>query len=146
MNFRLIIFLLLTINFQFAAQNVDYKDSSNTATIKIDTNKSDIPYFKKNTFEPKIFYNSELKKWEIFIPGYRLNNKQIYSGTLSLNNLASGNIFTYSKDEMKTYHESLRLLLDIQYGERMKYDLGEIGKILGISKNIFAIILAILSL
>ena len=137
MNFRLIIFLLLTINFQFAAQNVDYKDSSNTATIKIDTNKSDIPYFKKNTFEPKIFYNSELKKWEIFIPGYRLNNKQIYSGTLLLNNLASGNIFTY---------ESLRLLLDIQYRERMKYDLREIGKILGISKNIFAIILAILSL
>jgi hypothetical protein len=41
---------------------------------------------------------------------------------------------------------SLKILREIEYRNRMRYDLGELGKYLGLSRNVTAIVLAILSL
>lgn len=49
-------------------------------------------------------------------------------------------------DEFLYFRDSFLKSLQAAYKDQMKYDLGEFGKYLGVSKKLFAIILAILSL
>ena len=52
----------------------------------------------------------------------------------------------YSEDELESYKKSLNILMALGYENYTKYDLGEIGKYLGISQKLMAIILGILTL
>ena len=53
---------------------------------------------------------------------------------------------SYAKfNELDSFNKSVEKVLLLKYRDLTKYDLGLVGKYLGISKNILAIILAILS-
>jgi len=51
----------------------------------------------------------------------------------------------FNKDQLKGFKDSYSFLIKAEYKNLFKYDLGVVGKYLGISKNIMAIILAIIS-
>ena len=60
-----------------------------------------------------------------------------YPNTLNLNN--------YSDKELAYFRQTFQQLLEIAKKNHNKYDLGEVGKYLGISRNILAVLLAIIS-
>ena len=114
--------------------------------IKIDTAK------QKNTdeivekqslrlYELKILYNNHFNKLPFYIPG----NNIIYPAPYALSN------FSYRVNNYRTtngltlFSESLRKLLAKEYEKRGRYDLGKFGRYLGITYNIVAVILWILS-
>lgn len=51
----------------------------------------------------------------------------------------------FNEDQLKGFKDSYTFLMKSEYQNLFKYDLGVVGKYLGISKNIMAIILAIIS-
>ena len=61
----------------------------------------------------------------------------IYPNTLNLNN--------YSNEELAYFRQTFQQLMEIAKKNHYKYDLGEVGRYLGISRNILTIILAIIS-
>jgi hypothetical protein len=100
-----------------------------------------------DTINPYIFYNNDSKIFTIYKPDFNLiRNKLTYSilyqrSFFSPLNKPSGTI-----DRFNLFKESLRNSLALEYKKRQKYDLGDFGKYLGISQQIFAIILGIISL
>lgn len=52
----------------------------------------------------------------------------------------------FNADQLKGFKDSYSFLMKSEYKNLFKYDLGVVGKYLGISKNIMAIILAIISI
>lgn len=52
---------------------------------------------------------------------------------------------TFGMDQLRGFKDSYSFLMKSEYKNLFKYDLGVVGKYLGISKNILAIILAIIS-
>jgi|WetSurMetagenome_2_1015567.scaffolds.fasta_scaffold36210_3 hypothetical protein len=61
----------------------------------------------------------------------------IYPNNLNLDNL--------SKEELAYFKETFQQLMETAKRNHYRYDLGEVGRYLGISRNILAIILAIIS-
>ena len=61
----------------------------------------------------------------------------IYPNTLNLNN--------YSNEELAYFRQTFQQLMEMAKRNHYKYDLGEVGRYLGISQRVLAIILAILS-
>ena len=55
------------------------------------------------------------------------------------------NLNDYSEDELTYFKETFQQLMEIAKKNNYKYDLGVVGRYLGISRNILAIILAIIS-
>lgn len=55
------------------------------------------------------------------------------------------NTSDYSEEELTYFKDSFKQLMEIAKKNHYKYDLGEVGRYLGISRKILAIILAILS-
>jgi len=51
----------------------------------------------------------------------------------------------YSEEEFTYFKDSFKQLMEIAKKNHYKYDLGEVGRYLGISRKILAIILAIIS-
>jgi hypothetical protein len=51
----------------------------------------------------------------------------------------------FNEDQLKGFKDSYSFLMKSEYKNLFKYDLGVVGKYLGISENIMAIILAIIS-
>ena len=147
LNYRLIIFQLIIITFQLAAQNIDQLKSSISDTTKTDSITTGSTFFRNDLITSGIIYNEELKKWEIFIPRYSLkSSSSIKSKDFSFNKFSFQPDLYYSENELKSYNESIKILFQQKYRERFKYDLGTIGQILGVSRNIMAYFLAILSL
>ena len=142
-------YLLLSIS--ITAGQLFAQDVMDIDTLKTDTTKSAINFFNPfndiNSDEPQLYYDNEKKKWKIFIRQYSLrSNFEIDSKYLYLNDLKRKSVYTYSENEMESYDESIKILMALGYKNYTKYDLGELGKYLGISKKIMAIILGILTL
>lgn len=55
------------------------------------------------------------------------------------------NLNDYSEEELAFFKESFQHLMAMAKRNHYKYDLGEVGRYLGISRNILAVILAIIS-
>ena len=51
----------------------------------------------------------------------------------------------FNEDQLKGFKDSYTFLMKSEYQNLFKYDLGVVGKYLGLSENIMAIILAIIS-
>ena len=51
----------------------------------------------------------------------------------------------FNENQLKGFKDSYSFLMKSEYRNLFKYDLGVVGKYLGISKNILAVILAIIS-
>ena len=143
LNHFIIFFLLPILNFQILSQNLSKYDASN-----IDTINTLRHFFHDSSInKPNYFYNNKSQKWEIFIPPYNFNkNLAIKSKYLLLNDLRRKSLYTNSENLMESYNESIKILMSIGYKDYTKYDLGELGKYLGISRDIMAIILGILTL
>lgn len=61
----------------------------------------------------------------------------IYPDILDLNN--------YSNEKLAYFKETFQQLMELAKKNHYKYDLGEVGRYLGISRNVLAVILAIIS-
>ncbi len=138
------IFLLAQLN--YAQLNAD-KDSLDNKTPAFNIS-NDVNYpIRFDTTNPYIFYNSESKLFTIYKPDFNLiRNKLTYSILYQRSFFPLLNKSPSTIDRFKLFKESLRNSLVLEYKKRQKYDLGDFGRYLGISKQIFAIILGIISL
>lgn len=121
------LYLFLSIFLSINVQLIGQIDSSDAKIFN--------PFRDLSPYRTYLPYDNDQNNWEIFIPKSMLRND--LSNRLKWNS---------NEVELVSLKISLKLLRQLEYRNRMKYDLGELGKYLGISKNIMALILAILSL
>jgi hypothetical protein len=144
-HYFILIFFVVVFSSQIFAQDSGNKDSSKVDTTKSASNNLN-SFFDSNLFEPQLYYDNDIKKWKIFIPQYSLrSNFEINSKYLYLDDLKKKSVYTYSDDELESFKESINILMALGYKDYTKYDLGELGKYLGISQKLMAIILGILT-
>ena len=138
------IFLLAQLGFAQVNENNDSLESK-TPAFNI---SNDVNYpIRFDTINPYIFYNSESKLFTIYKPDFNLiRNKLTYSMLYQRSFFPPLNKPPGTIDRFNLFKESLLNSLALEYKERQKYDLGDFGRYLGISKQIFAIILGIISL
>ena len=128
---------------QIIAQNSTSQDFLKTNMV--DSNKSGSIYETKTKiqFDVNAFLKNKINNQILFqdsdfdISQLRFTyslNKELFSNPLN------------TTEQLKSYKKSYQFLAGIRYKEMTKYDLGLVGKYLGVSRNIAAIILAILSL
>ncbi|HMN49115.1 MAG TPA: hypothetical protein PKD67_08280 [Ignavibacteriaceae bacterium] len=100
----------------------------------------------KNELNFKNFFRDDSKnlKSDDVLFGLKLFNKAINDSKL-VTQYAKFNLVDYSENEQEFFKESCQQLIEIAKKDYYKYDLGEVGRYLGISLNIMAIILVILS-
>lgn len=133
-----ILVLLSIITLQLTAQETNNKTSS------VDSTKQRINY-QHEKMQFKNFFRDNLHK--------RMNQTDLSS--LSLYNEINDNLvlsddyfLSYEdnfKDSTEDFKQSFALLMEYAKHNQNKYDLGEFGRYLGISRDILAIILAIIS-
>ncbi|HED06752.1 MAG TPA: hypothetical protein ENI57_01390 [Ignavibacteria bacterium] len=127
--------------------HINFAQTTNDITpIKIDTAKlkSTNKFVEKQSlrlYELKILYNNLFNKPSLNTPG----NNVIYSEPYVLSNYGYGVSDYRITDRLKLFNVSFRKLLAKDYEKRGRYDLGEIGRYLGIAKSIVTIILWLLS-
>ena len=122
----------------FSQENLKYistRDSSYNINSKL-----------KEELQFKNFFRSSPKKLmgKDDLSGLTLYGKAINDSFLVIEpyNL---NLNNYSKEELAYFKETFQQLMEIAKKNHYKYYLGEVGKYLGISRKILAIILAIIS-
>jgi hypothetical protein len=95
----------------------------------------------------KNFFRNDVRKQigNNLLLGLTLNSKIVYDTEALLPNY-NYNLIDYSDEELASFKESFNLLMEFAKQARNKYDLGEVGKYLGMSRKLLAIILAIVSL
>jgi len=105
------------------------------------------PFRETTNFQPFLLYDSGIKKLQIIVPKYSFkSSRSFHPPNLSLNGLSEQSLWINPEDELKSFKISLNILREMEYESLIKYDLGELGKYLGLSRNIMAVILAIISL
>lgn len=125
---------------------------------KIDSTKIDTTKHKINN-EKEYFNNSDLFKSNTFLHKNNLpksksagliyllkNNNLIYSNPYLYFGLIPGESRGNFTDRFAESKKYLFKLLELGYKDQTKYNLGKFGRYLGISKNVLAIILGIISL
>ena len=138
------IFLLAQLN--FAQLNAD-QDSLDNKTPRFNISNNVNYPIRFDTINPYIFYNNESKIFTIYNPDFNLiRNKLSYSVLYQRSFFPPLTKPSGITVRFNLFKESLRNSLALEYKKRLKYDLGDFGKYLGISKQIFAIILGIISL
>ena len=146
LKYLTIFFLIVVLNSQIFTQSLYNQDSTKVDTIKPASNYFN-PFLGSNSFESHLYYDNESRKWNIFIPQYSLrSNFEINSKYLYLDDLKKKTVYMYSEDDLESYKKSVNILMALGYENYTKYDLGELGKYLGISQKLMAIILGILTL
>jgi len=101
---------------------------------------------RRDELQFKNFFRSNSKKLmhEDDLSGLELYVKTI-NDSLFITKLYTLDFNNYSETELAYFKESFNQLMEIAKKNHYKYDLGEVGRYLGISRKILAIILAILS-
>ncbi len=115
--------------------NFKGKDSTAASTIiNFEKQNYEFPFLQKENLLPEdnflLYYNPKI---------YFELNTQLSAMLLSRN-------LRLINDALYYYKKNMTKLLALRYADYNKYDLGIIGRYLGLSKKAFAIILAILSL
>jgi len=137
------IFLLAQSNF---AQLKDENDSLENKSPAFNIS-NDVNYLNRiDSFEPQFFYNNDSKIFTLYKPDFNLLRNKLTYSILYQRSFFPPNKSPGIVDRFNSFKESLRESLTLEYKKRQRYDLGEFGKYLGISKQIFAIILGIISL
>lgn len=118
----------------------------NPVDISIKDSINNFNSFNKDKLQFKNFFRDNSKKLlsKDDLLGLHLYGKTIsdslfiiYPNNLNLNN--------YSNEELAYFKETFQQLLEIAKKNHNKYDLGKVGRYLGISQKVLALILAILS-
>lgn len=129
--------ILIQINFAQTTNEIN--------PVKIDTSeKSTNEIVEKqslNLYKLKILYNNYFNKSPFYIP---YNKKEYTTSHVSTNYFYQNNNNT-TTDGLTLFYESFHNLLAKDYEKRGRYDLGEFGRYLGISKKIITIILWLFS-
>jgi len=126
---KVITIIILIIATQTFAQKGNNISDAKTDTLKhkIGTDKEYLQNSDSINYDYQ--FNKDFQKLDFVIPKLNSSNK-----------------IQISSDKLASFKNSWTRLMELEYKESTKYDLGEVGKYLGISKNVFAIVLAILSL
>jgi len=125
-SYNSIVLLITTQTFAQKGNNIsDFR--TDTVKYKIGTDKEYLQHSDSINYDYQI--NKDFQKLDFVIP--KLN---------------SFDKIQISSDKLASFKNSWTRLMELEYKESTKYDLGKVGKYLGISKKVFAIVLAILSL
>jgi len=124
-----------------------YFSQENHQDFSIKDSTSILNPINTNDLQFKNFFRSDVKKRmrNDLILGLELYSKSL-NDTVLLLQANSFDFNNYSKEELKSFKESFSLLMELAKKDRNKYDLGEVGKYLGLSRKVMAIILAIISI
>ncbi len=136
---RLIIICIFIIHCKCYSQE-------NLSNFSIKDSTSNVNPINKNDLQFKKFFRSDVKKRirNDLMFGLELYSKAINDSVFLLQPY-SLDLKHYSKEELESFKESFSLLMELQKKDRNKYDLGFVTKYLGISQQVLAIILAIIS-
>jgi len=101
---------------------------------------------QKDLLQFKNFFRSNSKKilGKDDLLGLELYQKAINDSSI-VNKYPGLKMDDYSEEELAYFKESFNQLMDMAKRNHYKYDLGEVGRYLGVSRNILAVILAIIS-
>ncbi len=132
------VFLCFTVNcFGQIRHKTNFrgKDSTVVPSInKFEKQNYEYPFLQKENLSPEdnflLYYNPKI---------YFELNTQMSTMLLSRN-------LRLTNDPLYYYKKNMTRLLTLRYADYNKYDLGIIGRYLGLSRKAFAIILAILSI
>lgn len=146
-NYRVIIIFLLIAVQQYYAQLNAYPDSLKVnSSIHEFTNEVG-NFHLSNLSQPKILNGNSINELRLLLPKLSWRYNEFIS--LKIPPIQHFNSLQNPQDSIYQFAQfkaSLNKLLEIEYRKVMKYDLGEIGIYLGLSKKIIAIILGIFSL
>lgn len=136
------VFIILFVfsDSQFVISQIDTTHSTNPDSTIVNQNE------KRNNF----FQQKELKLNDL---GKNLNQIHLELNLSIPQHDFKGYYFKqpenddlFNEDRLKGFKDSYLFLMKSEYKNLFKYDLGVVGKYLGISKNILAVILAIISI
>jgi hypothetical protein len=102
------------------AKVVDSPDSERILRNGNDSLKMFNPFKDARDYQPFLFYNKEINKWQIFVPGYNLgSSKYLHSNTNLLNYLSNFSGWPSSEDVLESFKISSKILSEIEYKNRM---------------------------
>lgn len=128
-------------------QTILSQDDSNYSYSDSLTPKPSNIYELLNSFQYKEIDNNYLETMVDNSNEFRIDNLKYIYELIMLNKLLQGGLDNFNNLTEQKRSQSLILLTGKNYyGSQPNYDLGIVGKYLGISKNLFALILAIISL
>lgn len=136
---RLIIICIFIIHCKCYSQE-------NLSNFSIKDSTSNVNPINKNDLQFKKIFRNDVKKRirNDLMFGLEIYSKAINDSALILQ-AYSLDINVYHKEELGSFKESFSLLMELEKKDRNKYDLGFVTKYLGISQQVLAIILAIIS-
>ena len=137
-------FKLVSISFSVLYIQTYTQNNSSVSTINDSATQSTQKL--KSDLQFQNFFKNDLKKSlnENLLLGLNLSSKALNDSALVFQSYKL-NLNEYSEEELEDFKKSFQMLLGLEKAERIKYDLGVVGKYLGISRNIMTIILAIIS-
>lgn len=140
MRYFKLVSIFVTVFSILSFSQEDSKILSNTDSVKNSNQqlKSDLQF--------KNFFKGDIKKTlnENILMGLTLYSKVLNDSTFTFQSYRL-NANEYSGEELVDFKKSFQMLMEFAKEDRKKYDLGTVGRYLGISRNIMAIILAIIS-
>ncbi len=141
MNKIIIVFFMIIILVQqdFAQVKED------TNFVKVDNTNFINANALDHLYSPKLFNANTLGKKYLSKHNIILLNHTLLSYKLNID-LFYMPINQSNIDELKSFKKSMSVLLIKEYKKRNKYDLGKVGQFLGLTRDVTAIIIAILSL
>lgn len=124
-----------------------YFSQENHPDFSIKDSTSILNPINTNDLQFKNFFRSDVNKRmrNDLMLGLGLYSKAINDSALLLqpNNIDQK---YNNEEELESFKESFNLLMELAKKDRNKYDLGEVGNYLGLSRKVMAIILAIISI
>lgn len=124
---------------QMVIPQIDTTQSANPDSTIINQNEKRSNFFRQEELKLKDL-GKNLHQSHL---GLNLNLPQI--DTEGANYTESEIESMFNEDQLKGFKDSYSFLMKSEYQNLFKYDLGVVGKYLGLSENIMAIILAIIS-
>lgn len=130
------------INFlgsQIVIPQIDTTQSTNPDSTTVNQNEKRNNFFQQEELKLKdLGKNLHQSHLELNLNIPRLDSEVIYYMQPDFDTM-------FNEDQLKGFKDSYSFLMKSEYKNLFKYDLGVVGKYLGISKNILAVILAIIS-
>ncbi len=142
-----IILFAIILSSPLVAQSFGITTFDTTNCIESTNKINNIKLFNKEIYQNNYLLKKQLNSNLLFNTKlYMLNSNNYNLNQLYYGNYLYSNSFISQKDyQIMQSQKELYRILAIKYKQRNKYDLGTFGTYLGISKNVTAVIIAIIS-